>query len=249
MMKYIIGNWKMNGSLAANRDWFQDIRQKLNRPIADRDIAVCVPFPYLAQCQDFLQGSAVAWGAQNLSPHAEGAYTGEVSANMLQDFNCRYVIVGHSERRTLLGETDLMVGKKIQAAVNAQIVPIICVGETLVEREAGEVEKVVGAQLASIFQHVDINVWGQGKLMLAYEPLWAIGTGKTASPEQANRVHTFIHQKLISHHANAGNTPILYGGSMKADNAQALLSMPHIHGGLIGGASLQVDSFLAIAYA
>lgn len=246
-MKILVGNWKMNGSLAANQAWLHDIKAKYPTPRADTMLAVCVPYPYLAQCQAALQGSAVAWGAQNVSAEAQGAFTGEVSAAMLADFGCRFVIVGHSERRTLMGETDALVAKKLQAALTAGLQPIVCVGETLAEREAEQVQQVVGRQLAALVAHLSITPFIDGKIIVAYEPLWAIGTGKTASPEQAEAVHDFIHRQLLQH--GQVSTPILYGGSMNAQNARALLAMPNIHGGLIGGASLQVDSFLAIAHA
>jgi triosephosphate isomerase len=207
-----------------------------------------VPAPYLAQVQAKLAGSAVAWGAQNMSQHGKGAFTGEVSAAMLQDFGCKYVIVGHSERRALYGESDAVVAAKYAAAQAAGLVPILCVGETLAERESGVTEAVVGRQLDAV-----INGSGVGSLsaaVIAYEPVWAIGTGKTASPEQAQAVHAFIRNKIRALDGAVADTLVIqYGGSMKASNAAELLAQPDIDGGLIGGASLSADEFLAICRA
>jgi triosephosphate isomerase len=194
-----------------------------------------VPFPYLAQAAERLRGTAVAWGAQNLSEHAQGAYTGEVSAAMLADFGCKYVIVGHSERRQLFGETDEQVAAKFAAARKGGLTPILCVGETLAEREAGRTEQVVGRQLDAVLSSASFE-----NAVLAYEPVWAIGTGRNATPEQAQAVHAFLRTKVFS------GTCIVYGGSMKAANAAGLLAMPDIDGGLVGGASLAAEEFLAI---
>jgi triosephosphate isomerase len=244
--KLVAGNWKMHGSLAENEALLSGILAGMGDVKAG--VAVCAPFPYLAQVQAKLSGSAVAWGAQNLSQHAKGAYTGEVSAAMLKDFGCAYVIVGHSERRALYGESDAVVAEKFAAAQAAGMMPILCVGETLEEREGGVTEQVVGRQLDAIIGKCGIAALA--KAVVAYEPVWAIGTGKTASPEQAQAVHAFIRGRVRALDAAvAENLIIQYGGSMKANNAAELLSQPDIDGGLIGGASLVVEDFLAICRA
>jgi len=199
---------------------------------------VCVPFPYLEQVAGRLRGSAIAWGAQNASEHAQGAYTGEVSAPMLREFGCRYVIVGHSERRQLYGEGDAQVAAKFAAAQGAGLTPILCVGETLQEREAGRSEAVVARQLDEVLKRTAFD-----DAVLAYEPVWAIGTGRTATPEQAQQVHAFLRKRVSS------GTRILYGGSVKAQNAAAIFAMPDVDGGLIGGASLVAEEFAAIVLA
>ncbi len=204
-----------------------------------------MPFPYLAQVQQSLSGSAVTWGAQNLSEFTKGAYTGEVSGAMLRDFGCRYVIVGHSERRTLYGEDSDLVARKARAALDAGLVPIVCVGETLAEREGGVTERVVGEQLDAATGVLGAD--GLSRCVIAYEPVWAIGTGLTATPEQAQAVHAFIRERVAKLDAKvASNLLILYGGSVKANNAATLFAMSDIDGGLIGGASLVAADFLAI---
>jgi triosephosphate isomerase len=209
---------------------------------------VCVPFPYLAQAQAALAGSSIAWGAQTLSEQAKGAYTGEVSASMLVDFGCKYVIVGHSERRSLYGESDELVASKYMAAQAAGLTPILCVGELLDERESGVTEAVVARQLDAV-----INAAGVASLaraVVAYEPVWAIGTGKTASPEQAQAVHAFIRGKIAALDSGVADQLVIqYGGSVKAGNAAELMAQPDIDGGLIGGASLVADEFIAICRA
>ena len=242
--KLVAGNWKMNGSLADNAALLAALKTEL----AGVEAAVCVPFPYLAQVQSALAGSSLAWGAQNLSDQAKGAFTGEVSAAMLNDFGCRYVIVGHSERRSLYGETDALVAKKYLAAQAAGLTPILCVGETLDERESNVTEAVVARQLDAVIAVAGIASFDRA--VIAYEPVWAIGTGKTASPEQAQAVHAFIRGKLASLDAGiAARVIIQYGGSMNAGNAVELLAQPDIDGGLIGGASLVAESFAAICKA
>jgi triosephosphate isomerase len=241
----IVGNWKMNGQSAVNAD----LLGALLRPSPDRDrvdMAVCVPSPYLAQAQQICQGSDLAWGAQDVSAHDPGAYTGEVSAVMLQDFKARYVLVGHSERRQYHGETSAVVAAKAQRALAKGITPIVCVGETLQEREAGHTEDVVKRQLAAVIQQVGHCV---SELVVAYEPVWAIGTGRTASPEQAQAVHALLRAQLNAATANAQSIHLLYGGSMNASNAASLLAQSDIDGGLVGGASLKPDDFLAIVAA
>ncbi len=244
--KLVAGNWKMHGSLTDNVTLLVGVvsgAQALNC-----DVAVCVPFPYLFQVQQALSGSQVHLGAQNLSEHAKGAYTGEVSASMLNDFGCAYVIVGHSERRSLYGETDAQVAAKFVAAQAAGITPILCLGESLQERETGVTETVVGRQLDAVLAVVGIAAFA--KAVIAYEPVWAIGTGLTATPEQAQAVHAFIRGRLTQHDAGiAANVVIQYGGSMKPSNAAELLSQPDIDGGLIGGAALVAEDFLAICRA
>jgi triosephosphate isomerase len=244
--KLIAGNWKMHGNLAENGSLLSGVLAGMGGVKAN--VAVCVPFPYLAQTQAKLAGSAVAWGAQNVSQHGKGAYTGEVSAAMLNDFGCAYVIVGHSERRALYGESDAVVAEKFAAAQAAGLTPILCVGETLEERETGVTEQVVGRQLDAVI--AKSGVAALARAVVAYEPVWAIGTGKTASPDQAQAVHAFIRGKIGALDAAIAEGLIIqYGGSMKAANAVELLSQPDIDGGLIGGAALNAEEFLAICRA
>ncbi len=235
--RLVAGNWKMHGSRPSNRALLESIVQGI-AGVPAVECAVCVPYPYLADTAEQLRGTALAWGAQNVSEFARGAYTGEVSASMLVELGCRYVLVGHSERRQLFGEKDEQVAAKFAAALDAKLVPILCVGETLAEREAGQTEKVVGRQLDEALTTTGIDAFSRA--VVAYEPVWAIGTGRTASPQQAQEVHAFIRRKIFQ------GTPILYGGSVKADNAAAIFSMPDVDGGLIGGASLVAQDFLAI---
>jgi triosephosphate isomerase (TIM) len=241
MKKLIAGNWKMNGSLAANEALLQAIRAGLKSPACD--IAVCVPAAYLAQCQGLLAGSGIDLGAQDVSPHEAGAYTGETSVAMLKEFGVRYAIVGHSERRQYHGETDAVVAAKAQRALAGGITPIVCVGETLAEREAGKTEEVVKRQLAAV---IHLNGHCISEIVVAYEPVWAIGTGKTASPEQAQAVHAVLRAQLKAATPQFERIQILYGGSMNAANAAQLLAQPDIDGGLIGGASLKAPDFLTI---
>ena len=242
--KLVAGNWKMNGSLADNAALLAAIKPAL----AGIEAAVCVPFPYLAQAQAALAGTSIAWGAQNLSEQGKGAFTGEVSATMLLDFGCRYVIVGHSERRSLYGESDELVAKKYVAAQAAGLTPILCVGESLDERESGVTEQVVARQLDAVITAA--GVASLAKAVGAGEPVWAIGTGKTATPEQAQAVHAFIRGKIAALDAGvADGLVIQYGGSVKASNAAELMAQPDIDGGLIGGASLVAEEFVAICRA
>ncbi|WP_198969579.1 triose-phosphate isomerase [Xylophilus sp. ASV27] len=242
--KLIAGNWKMNGSLAANAALLDGLLAGVGAAAAE--VAVCVPAPYLAQVGARLQGSPIALGAQDVSAYAQGAYTGEVSAAMLQDFGVRYVLVGHSERRQYHGETDATVAAKARAALSAGIVPVVCIGETLVQRDAGQTEAVVGAQFAAVAEALGESIDG---IVLAYEPVWAIGTGKTATPEQAQAVHAGLRARLRDAYPAAAGVRILYGGSMNAANAAELLAQPDIDGGLIGGASLKAPDFLTIVAA
>jgi triosephosphate isomerase len=242
----VVGNWKMNGSLKS----IQALLDGLKKGIANvkkAEMGVCPPYVYLPQVSTLLAGTPITWGAQNVSHEAPGAFTGEVASSMLLDFKCKYVIVGHSERRSIYGESDELVAKKFAVTQAAGLIPILCVGELLEEREAGKTESVVQRQLDAVLKQ-GINVFA--KAVIAYEPVWAIGTGKTASPQQAQDVHAFIRQLLAKHDAAiAGKVQILYGGSMKGSNAAELLTMPDIDGGLIGGASLKADEFLTICQA
>jgi triosephosphate isomerase len=244
--KLIAGNWKMNGSLAANHVLLTGIKAELRQPACD--VAVCVPAPYLAQCQSELSGSPIAWGGQDLSVHESGAYTGEVSAGMLLDFGCKYVIVGHSERRSYHAETNELVAQKVARALKAGLTPIVCVGESLAERESGRTNAVVGQQIDPVLNAIDAAALE--KIVVAYEPVWAIGTGKTATPQMAQDAHAMLRSKLAAKNSKAAaNVQILYGGSMKPDNAKELLAMQDIDGGLIGGAALKAADFLAIVRA
>ena len=241
MKKLIAGNWKMNGSLAANHALLSALAQGLSvKPSCD--VAVCVPAPYLAQVQS-LKVVAIDLGAQDVSAQASGAYTGEVSVEMLKDFGVRYAIVGHSERRQHHGEIDALVAGKAKAALSGGITPIVCVGETLAEQEAGATFEVVKRQLAAV---IHTNGHCISEIVVAYEPVWAIGTGKTASPEQAQAVHAVLRAQLKAATDQSARIKILYGGSMNAANAASLLGQPDIDGGLIGGASLKAADFLSI---
>ena len=240
--KLIAGNWKMNGSLAANAALIGELLAGIGQPACD--VAVCVPAVYLAQVQLLLAGQGgIALGAQDVSQHESGAYTGDVSAAMLKELGARYVIVGHSERRQYQGETDAQVAIKAQRALAAGLTPIVCVGETLREREQGETESVVSRQLSAVIQ---LNGERLVDLVVAYEPVWAIGTGRTATPEQAQTVHAALRALLAAADLQAAGVRILYGGSMNAGNAAELLAQPDIDGGLIGGASLKARDFLKI---
>lgn len=243
----VAGNWKMNGSAEANAALIDGILAGL--PSSERlEVLVCPPYPYLQAVAERVQGSAVRLGAQNLSEYGDGAYTGEVSTSMLLDVGCQYVLVGHSERRTLMGETSEQVAKKFAAALGAGLIPVLCVGETLEEREAGRTEAVVDEQLNAVLDTSGIDAFS--KAVIAYEPVWAIGTGKTATPEQAQDVHRHLRATLEARSADvAARTQILYGGSVKGENAAGLFEKADIDGGLIGGASLKAADFLAIAEA
>lgn len=242
--KLVVGNWKMHGNLDRNKALLEGLLAGL-RNMGGAGYAVCVPYPYLAQAQTMLQGSNIAWGAQNLSQHEQGAFTGAVAPGMLRDFGCTYVIIGHSERRALFHESNEIAAAKFDAAIKAGLKPIFCVGETLEERESGVTEQVVARQLEVVLNHVGADA--MSKAVIAYEPVWAIGTGKTATPEQAQAVHAFIRQQVARLDSQvAEGLCILYGGSVKAANAEDLFAMADIDGGLIGGASLVAEEFLAI---
>jgi triosephosphate isomerase len=239
--KLIAGNWKMNGGLAANEALVRAIAQGMGE--ADCDVAVCVPAPYFAQVGQLRAHSKIELGAQDVSKHEQGAFTGEISGAMLREFGVRYAIVGHSERRQYHGETDEMVADKAKAALAHGVTPIVCVGETLAEREAGKTAEVVKRQLAAV---IHVNGHCISEIVVAYEPVWAIGTGKTATPEQAQEVHALLRAQLKAASTHPERVHILYGGSMNAANAAALLAQPDIDGGLIGGASLKAPDFLQI---
>ncbi len=238
----------MHGGLAENEALLRSLLTGLSG-LPSANVAVCVPFPYLAQVQSLLSGSAIAWGAQNASEHVKGAYTGEVSVAMLREFGCRFAIVGHSERRALYGEDDGQVAAKFKAVRSGGLTPILCVGETLAQREAGQTNEVVAGQLRAVVESAGGDALRDA--ILAYEPVWAIGTGRSATPEQAQEVHAWLREQAsrTAGAAVARVLPILYGGSVKAANAAQLFEQPDIDGGLIGGASLVSEEFLAICRA
>lgn len=242
--RLVMGNWKMNGGLQANAKLLADLHAGAGILSDYCTLAVCAPFPYLAQVRSQLENSVISWGAQDVSAHESGAYTGEVSAAMLNDFACAWALVGHSERRAMHGETDELVAAKAKAALAAGITPVVCVGETLDQQEAGQTLAVIQRQLAPVLA---MGVDAVSRMVVAYEPVWAIGTGRTATPAQAQEVHAAIRASLSK--LGAGQVRVLYGGSVKADNAASLFAMPDIDGALVGGASLAADEFLRIAAA
>ncbi|MDH5553417.1 MAG: triose-phosphate isomerase [Nitrosomonas sp.] len=245
--KLVAGNWKMHGNLVQNQKLLEAVLKSTTN-MRESEIAVCVPYPYLSAVQTQLANSHIKWGAQTVSEYDKGAYTGEVSTEMLNDFGCKYVIVGHSERRAIFGENSQTVALKYVAAQNAGIIPILCVGETLEQRESQITERVVAEQLVAVIEKAGAE--SLMKSVIAYEPVWAIGTGKTATPQQAQDVHEFIRKSIAKHNAAiASEITILYGGSVKANNARELFAMQDIDGGLIGGASLVADEFAAICEA
>jgi triosephosphate isomerase len=244
--RLLAGNWKMHGSLAGNAELL-DVVKAANLVNDRTDVTVFAPFPYLSQVRQLLQGTGVGWGAQNVSEHRGGAFTGEVSAPMLADFGCRYAIIGHSERRALYGEKDEQIAAKFSALQEAGLTPVLCVGETLAEREAGITQQVVARQLSVVMDRVGAAAVARG--VVAYEPIWAIGTGRTASPGLAQGVHAYIRSLVAARDGGAGGMRILYGGSMKSGNAAELLEQPDVDGGLVGGASLIAEEFLAICRA
>jgi triosephosphate isomerase len=242
--KLVAGNWKMHGSLAANAQLLGALASG-GAGSGNAACAVLVPFPYLAQAQQLLKGSGLKWGAQNLSEFAAGAYTGEVAGAMLAEFECTYVAVGHSERRALYGEDSALVARKLVAARKSGLTPIVCFGETLAEREAGRTEAVVGDQLKAVLDVAGLGLLAES--VVAYEPVWAIGTGKTATPDEAQEVHAHIRALVARQDPEvAVRMPILYGGSVKAASAKSLFAMPDVDGGLVGGASLVAEEFLNI---
>ncbi len=238
--RLVAGNWKMHGNRSSNRALLDAVLAGIE-PLEGVECAVCVPYPYLGEVAGRLAKTRLAWGAQNVSEHAQGAFTGEVSAPMLAEFGCRYVLVGHSERRQIYAENDAMVAAKFAAVLAKGMTPILCLGETLEERDAGRTEQVVGRQLEAVLGLNEKKSFTNA--VVAYEPMWAIGTGRTASPEQAQAVHAYLRSRVLP------ETRILYGGSVKPENAAALFSMKDVDGGLIGGASLVAGDFTAIARA
>jgi len=242
--RFVIGNWKLNGSLATNALLLAALKDGVSAK-QGASCGICVPAPYLGQVRQALSGSTIGWGSQDVSRMQAGAYTGEISAAMVAEFGARYTLVGHSERRAIFGETDASVAEKFGRARESGLTPIVCVGESLAERESGSTEEVVWRQLRAV-----IELHGVQKMVgsiLAYEPVWAIGTGKTASPAQAEEVHAFLRSQVAALDADVGrNLSILYGGSVKKSNAAELFSMQNIDGGLIGGASLVAEEFLGI---
>ena len=242
--RFVIGNWKLNGGLASNAALLSALKSGVVAK-AGKACGVCVPAPYLSQVQAALNGSNIGWGSQDVSRFESGAYTGDVAASMVAEFGSRYTLVGHSERRAIFGESDEVVASKFGLALKASLTPILCVGESLAERESGKTQEVVWRQLQAIIALHGVS--SLSKAILAYEPVWAIGTGKTASPEQAEEVHAFLRRKVDAlDGAVADKLPILYGGSVKKSNAPELFGMPNIDGGLIGGASLVAEEFLGI---
>jgi triosephosphate isomerase (TIM) len=241
--KLVMGNWKMHGSRPANAELLAAVLG--GRPYL-ADVAVCVPFLFLSDTAAQLASSGVRWGAQDVSAHEQGAYTGEVSAGMLAECGARYVLVGHSERRAYHAESDELVASKAQAALAHGVTPVVCVGETLAERDAGQTEAVVKRQLSAVIHTL---AHCAAEMVVAYEPVWAIGTGRTASPEQAQAVHAVLRAQLQAATGHGERMRILYGGSVKADNAQALFALPDIDGGLIGGAALKAADFISICRA
>jgi triosephosphate isomerase len=241
--RLVMGNWKMHGTLAANAALLDGLLAGAARA-GETQLAVCAPFPYLAQTRDALANSPISWGAQDVSVHTQGAYTGEVAPAMLADFGCTWVLCGHSERRALHGESSALVAAKAASALAAGLTPVVCVGETLSDRDAGQVDCVIGDQLDPVLA---LGAESLARMVIAYEPVWAIGTGRTATPEQAQAVHAFIRTALTQ--SGAGQVRILYGGSVKAANAASLFAQPDIDGALVGGASLVADEFLNIAAA
>ncbi len=245
--RLVAGNWKMNGTRAAILPLVQGLKERLAPP-PRAEVAVCPPFVYLPLVAELLEGTAIALGAQDLCDEAAGAYTGEVSGSMLRDCRCRYVIVGHSERRHLYREDDAQVARKFARAQESGLIPILCLGETLAEREAGDTEAVVERQLRAVLDQSGVQAMREA--VIAYEPVWAIGTGRNATPAQAEEVHAYIRGRIARQDRDtADGLRILYGGSVKGANAVLLFAMPDIDGGLIGGASLSADEFPAICRA
>ena len=241
--KLVVGNWKMHGSRVANAELLSALIAA--RPFGV-DVAVCAPFVFLSEVAAMLAGSDIRWGAQDVSAQEQGAFTGEISAGMLHELGCRYTLVGHSERRALHKESDALVAQKAQAALARGVTPIVCVGETLAEREAGQTDAVVKRQLSAAIHQL---AHCAAEMIVAYEPVWAIGTGLTATPEQAQAVHALLRAQLQAATGRGESMKILYGGSVKPDNARTLLAQPDIDGGLIGGASLKAADFIAICRA
>ncbi|MBU2865032.1 triose-phosphate isomerase [Reinekea forsetii] len=241
----VAANWKMNGNKETVASLLTAFKSGMN---GSSDVAVFPPALYVAQAAELLKDTDIAYGVQNVSAEASGAFTGELSLSMVKEFDCQYVLIGHSERRELFGETDAQIAQKVKATLESGVIPMLCIGETLEQRESGVTEDVVRTQIQAVLDAVGIAAFDT--IVVAYEPVWAIGTGKTASPEQAQEVHAFIRGMLAAEDAAvAAKTRILYGGSVKAASAEALFGQPDIDGGLVGGASLIADEFVAICNA
>lgn len=245
--KWVVGNWKMHGRLAENEALLRALLESGGSVAETVRVGVCVPAPYLAQVEALLRGAPLAWGVQDVSAQAQGAYTGEIAAEMAAEFGATLAIVGHSERRTYHGETSEVVALKAQRALAAGLTPIVCVGETLEQRETGATQAVVGAQIDAVLGALSVEELA--RIVVAYEPVWAIGTGKSATVDEAQEVHAFLRARLAAKHAGLADVALLYGGSVKPENAEALFCQPDIDGGLIGGASLKSHEFLAICMA
>lgn len=243
--KLIIGNWKMHGDHVSIRDLLSALKVACRNASSSVKMIVCPPYVFLQQVQAVLQGSSIAWAAQNVAAEKNGAYTGEISASMLVEFACQYVLIGHSERRILYGETDAQIARKFKLAVEFGIAPVLCVGETQEQRQTGQTQCVLQRQIKAI---LDLSEVSLEHAIIAYEPVWAIGTGISATPEEAQNAHRFLREQIAYAHSDhlAQKLPILYGGSIKVNNANALFQMPDIDGGLVGGASLHADEFLKI---
>ena len=245
--RLVVGNWKMNGDRASNAALLSALVKEAGADAkSSRSIVVCVPFPYLDQARESLSGTNIGWGAQDASQHRQGAFTGEVSASMLRDLGVSHVIVGHSERRQYHGESSDLVAQKAALVLEHGMIPIVCVGETLAERESDRTEEIVTGQLETVIERIGLDI---GRSVVAYEPVWAIGTGRTATPEQAQEVHALLRERLGRVSETAGSIPLLYGGSVKGQNAGSLFGCADIDGGLVGGASLDAREFLAICNA
>ena len=245
----VVGNWKMHGNIKSNQRLLESLINGLHT-LTNADYVVCVPNPYLFQARSMLEATNIAWGGQNVNQHEQGAFTGAVAANMLTDLGCTYVLLGHSERRNLFHENNLTAAARFDAAIKFGLTPVMCVGETLAEREAGLTEVIVASQMDAVLASLDEKEFNnaiQLNMVFAYEPVWAIGSGKTASPEQAQTVHEFIRKRIARRNREAAaKVRIIYGGSVKASNAKELFAMPDVDGGLVGGASLNADEFEAI---
>lgn len=241
--KFVMGNWKMNGSITSIQALLHELKEQLPEHLQSQTV-VFPPSVYIPLAQQHLSDSALNWGGQNCNPNDSGAFTGEISISMLKDFNCKYVLVGHSERRQLFAEDENFIAKKFHHAKDHDIIPVLCIGETLIEREQGLTNTVIAKQLLTVM-HEKHDVFS--RCVIAYEPVWAIGTGKTASTQEAQNVHCYIRQVIAEfEEQNAARVPILYGGSVNEQNAKALFSMPDVDGGLVGGASLNAQQFVEI---
>lgn len=250
--KLVVGNWKMHGDLSSNAQLLSDIVKGLSH-LKHADYVVCPPNPYLFQARELLTGSNIAWGGQNVNQHEKGAFTGAVAAHMLTDLGCTYVLLGHSERRVLFNETNLTAAARFDASIRAGLTPVLCVGETLAEHEAGLTEVIIASQMDAVMATLNDENFSSAmrvNMVFAYEPVWAVGTGKTATPEQAQAVHAFIRHRIARRNSEAAaHVRIVYGGSIKANNAKKLFAMPDVDGGLVGGASLSAQEFIAICKA